>query len=85
MTTAARPTATRASRSTTRVADLLGRMTLDEKIAQLSSVWAFEVVEPGRARPRTGSRRWRGDGIGQITRLAVPRTCAPRRWPSWPT
>jgi beta-glucosidase len=52
-----------------RVADLIGRMTLEEKLAQLGSIWVFEVldgdrVEPGRAQARLGA------GIGQITRVA---------------
>jgi beta-glucosidase len=52
-----------------RVADLLGRMTLEEKLAQLGSLWVFEVldgdrVDPGRAQERLGA------GIGQITRVA---------------
>jgi beta-glucosidase len=52
-----------------RVDDLLGRMTLEEKLAQLGSIWVFEVldadrVEPGRAQERLGA------GIGQITRVA---------------
>jgi beta-glucosidase len=52
-----------------RVADLLARMTRAEKIAQLGSLWAFEVV------PATGFDEARlaalaADGIGQITRLA---------------
>lgn len=52
-----------------RVADLLARMTVEEKVAQLGSAWAFEIVGMGafdleRARARIGG------GIGQITRLA---------------
>jgi beta-glucosidase len=52
-----------------RVDDLLGRMTLEEKIAQLGSIWVFEVLdgdrlEPGKAQERLGA------GIGQITRVA---------------
>ena len=52
-----------------RVADLLARMTRSEKIAQLGSFWAFEVV------PETGFDEARlaalaGDGIGEISRLA---------------
>ena len=52
-----------------RVDDLLGRMTLEEKLAQLGSIWVFEVldgdrVEPGKAQERLGA------GIGQITRVA---------------
>lgn len=52
-----------------RVADLLGRMTRTEKVAQLGSFWAFEVVGPdGLDADRL--RDLAGDGIGQITRLA---------------
>lgn len=52
-----------------RVADLLARMTVEEKVAQLGSAWSFEVVGLGtfdseRAHARIGA------GIGQITRLA---------------
>ena len=52
-----------------RVDDLLDRMTPDEKLAQLGSLWVFEILEgtsldPGKAAARLGS------GIGQITRVA---------------
>jgi beta-glucosidase len=53
-----------------RVADLLARMTLDEKLAQLGSLWSFELfrseteLDPERVRERLG------DGIGQISRVA---------------
>jgi beta-glucosidase len=52
-----------------RVADLLARMTRVEKVAQLGSFWAFEVVgdegvDPSRLAAMTP------DGIGHITRLA---------------
>ncbi|HEY6570798.1 MAG TPA: glycoside hydrolase family 3 N-terminal domain-containing protein, partial [Candidatus Limnocylindrales bacterium] len=53
-----------------RVADLLARMTLDEKIAQLGSMWSFELfrseteLDPALLRVRLGS------GIGQISRVA---------------
>ena len=46
-----------------RVADLLARMTLDEKIAQLGSAWIYELTDPERA-----SHLMR-HGIGQITRI----------------
>jgi beta-glucosidase len=52
-----------------RVADLLARMTRAEKIAQLGSFWAFEVVGPdGLDIDRLTDLA--GDGIGQVTRLA---------------
>jgi beta-glucosidase len=53
-----------------RVADLLGRMTLDEKLAQLGSIWSFEMflseteLDPDRVRDRLHS------GIGQVSRVA---------------
>ncbi|MCO5245194.1 MAG: hypothetical protein M9927_15460 [Anaerolineae bacterium] len=34
-----------------RVADLLGRMTLEEKLAQLGSAWIYELSEPERSQP----------------------------------
>ena len=52
-----------------RVSDLVARMTRDEKVAQLSAVWGFEVVDDDGvdlARLAAAAR----DGIGQITRLA---------------
>ena len=52
-----------------RVTDLLGQMTLAEKIAQLGSIWAFEVVGPdGIDRDRMAALL--GEGLGEITRLA---------------
>ena len=52
-----------------RVADLLGRMTLDEKLAQLGSAWIFQIadergLDAARAAPLIG------DGIGHITRMS---------------
>lgn len=46
-----------------RVADLLSRMTLDEKLAQLGSAWIYELAGEERA-----SHLMR-HGIGQITRI----------------
>ena len=52
-----------------RVADLLGRMTPAEKLAQLGSFWAFEVAgTEGVDRERLAELA--RDGIGHITRLA---------------
>ena len=52
-----------------RVADLMARMTRVEKLAQLGSFWAFEVVRGAGLDPvRLSSLA--ADGIGQITRLA---------------
>ncbi|WP_220504594.1 glycoside hydrolase family 3 N-terminal domain-containing protein [Microbispora sp. H13382] len=52
-----------------RVADLLARMTREEKLAQLGSVWAFSVMDGGRyaeERARTVLRH----GLGHVTRVA---------------
>jgi beta-glucosidase len=51
-----------------RVADLLARMSLDEKLAQLGSAWVFQVAtasgfDADRATPVLS------DGIGHITRM----------------
>jgi beta-glucosidase len=52
-----------------RVDDLLARMTLDEKLAQLGSAWAFQLMSGSeysteRAEPLTRH------GLGQVTRVA---------------
>ena len=52
-----------------RVGDLLGRMTLEEKLAQLGSIWVFEVLDADRLHPDRAQERL-GAGIGQITRVA---------------
>jgi beta-glucosidase len=52
-----------------RVRDLLARMTLAEKVAQLGSVWSFEIVGIGTL-DRERAAQLLGNGIGQITRLA---------------
>ena len=52
-----------------RVGDLLGRMTVEEKIAQLGSIWAFEIVgDDGLDRGKLDELL--GAGLGEITRLA---------------
>jgi beta-glucosidase len=52
-----------------RVADLVARMTMEEKLAQLGSVWAFEIVGIGTL-DRGHAEALIGRGIGHITRLA---------------
>ncbi len=69
MTTAALPYRNPGVPTSARVSDLIARMTRDEKIAQLSAVWAFEVVgEDGPDRERL--RALACHGLGEITRLA---------------
>lgn len=52
-----------------RVEDLLARMTLDEKVAQLGSAWVFEIAPGGAVSEEQAASRL-GKGIGQITRVA---------------
>ncbi|MEY2451616.1 MAG: hypothetical protein QOD92_1190 [Acidimicrobiaceae bacterium] len=53
-----------------RVHDLLGRMTLVEKVAQLGGVWITDVVSPdGFDESRAADRL--GQGIGHITRIGA--------------
>src|SRR5258706_13487146 len=50
-----------------RVADLLARMTLDEKVAQLGSIWLKDVLnEPDFAPEKAPA--WLKNGIGQVVR-----------------
>ena len=52
-----------------RVDDLLGRMTTDEKIAQLGSSWSFELLT-AMSLDEVKAAQKLGQGIGQITRIA---------------
>lgn len=52
-----------------RVADLLGRMTLAEKVAQLGSAWVFQLLT-GKALESGRVADVCPDGVGQITRLS---------------
>jgi beta-glucosidase len=52
-----------------RVADLLGRMTLDEKVAQLGSRWVFELADAsGLVEERVTG--YLAHGLGQVTRIS---------------
>ena len=53
-----------------RVADLLGRMTLDEKVAQLGAVWLTSVVTE-EAFDADHVADMLADGIGQVTRIGA--------------
>jgi len=53
-----------------RIKDLLGRMTIDEKLAQLGCVWSSDLVgETGF--DTAAAERLLGHGIGQITRIGA--------------
>jgi beta-glucosidase len=51
-----------------RVDDLLGRMTLDEKLGQLGSAWSFELAEHGGFSPERAEVLVR-HGLGHVTRI----------------
>ncbi len=61
-----------------RVSDLLGRMTLAEKLAQITSVWVYELFEATRFSEQKARQRV-GDGIGQITRLGGASNSPPQQ------
>jgi beta-glucosidase len=53
-----------------RVDDLLARMTLDEKLAQLGGVWITDLLDGGRFAPAHAAPRL-AHGIGHVTRLVA--------------
>ena len=53
-----------------RVKDLVARMTLDEKLAQLGAVWSYELME-GRGFSPDKADVLISDGIGHISRPGV--------------
>ena len=61
-----------------RVQDLLSRMTVEEKVAQLSAVWFTEVAEDEKLSEEKARARI-GNGIGQITGLASRSPHPPER------
>ena len=52
-----------------RAADLLARMTLGEKVAQMGSVWSFELLGKGSLDPER-AKSLLGQGIGHVSRVA---------------
>ena len=53
-----------------RVKDLLGRMTLREKLRQLGCVWSSDLAKDGAFDAETAAGHL-SDGIGQITRIGA--------------
>ncbi|WP_448543374.1 glycoside hydrolase family 3 N-terminal domain-containing protein [Roseiflexus sp.] len=52
-----------------RVDDLLGRMTVEEKVAQLGSLWIYEIADEQGLNRQWAHERM-AHGLGQVTRLA---------------
>ncbi len=61
-----------------RVEGLLGRMTLDEKLAQLGCLWSSALVREGRFDADDAAARM-PHGIGQITRIGASTGLRPRK------
>ena len=60
-----------------RADDLLGRMTLDEKLSQLGAFWAFEILTDGALDEAKLADRV-AHGIGQVTRVVGCTNLGPR-------
>ena len=75
------PTVTPRCPSRSGLEDLLARMTLDEKLAQLGSLWSFEVFDGRRPRPgASAASAWRTASARSRASWAPP-TCRPGRSP----
>ena len=59
-----------------RVSDLLSRMTLEEKLAQLGGIWVFELLD-GMTFSEEKAEPLLTNGIGQITRLGGATSLGP--------
>ena len=63
-------------RTSTRLEDLLARMTLDEKLAQLTSFW-FHELQDGQDLSDEKARALLANGIGQVSRVGGSSTLTP--------
>jgi len=61
----------------TRTADLLSRMTLDEKIVQVGGIWSYELLEVGKF-SRTRAELLMANGMGQICRPGISTGLPPK-------
>ena len=71
------PTAIRSLSVADRVADLLARMTLEEKVAQLGSAWVFQLAD-GTSLDMEKAAELLRHGLGQVTRISGASSLAPR-------
>ena len=60
-----------------RAKDLISKMTLDEKIAQLGGIWSYEVLEAGKFSSKKAESLFE-NGIGQICRPGVATGLPPK-------
>lgn len=60
-----------------RVEDLLQQMTIEEKVAQLNSIWVYEILDDMKF-SFDKAKRLMSYGIGQITRLGGASNLSPR-------
>jgi len=60
-----------------RAKDLVSRMTLDEKIAQIGGIWSYRLLEAGGFSPKKAEELIK-NGIGQICRPAVATGFSPK-------
>jgi beta-glucosidase len=60
-----------------RVDDLLSRMSTEEKVAQLGSLWVYEIQQDDQSLSAQEAQRRMPHGIGQITRLAGGSSLSP--------
>lgn len=63
----------------TRVSDLLARMSLEEKVSQLTSAWVYELLSEGDLDAEK-TIRVLGSGIGHITRIGGASDVRPGRY-----
>ena len=63
-----------------RVEDLVGRMTLDEKLAQIGSIWLTDLVRGDRFDADFVAGRLE-HGIGHVTRIGASTGLRPRPVP----
>jgi beta-glucosidase len=61
-----------------RTDDLLSRMNIDEKVAQLGGVWAMQLLQDGKF-STTRAEKLINNGIGQICRAGVGTTLSPEK------
>lgn len=61
-----------------RTADLLARMTLEEKLAQVAGVWSGPLLAPPDDLDREAARRHLADGVGHVTRIGGATLLGPR-------